>query len=177
VLRLKSDCRPTMEMLGHDVALISGCGGRGRMEYAVTMEGKLLWKQSVPDPLWPYYERAANASRFAVQHVSQRGGDGINEDNLGAGEAEVFDVATGERMFATSLQPLYSTRHTVALAPDGRRLALLRQGALEVYELPPVKQAAGPRVELAGAPNATSGDAGGANSSGGTAPGTTAAAK
>jgi len=154
VLRLKSECRPAMEMLGHDVALISGCGGHGRMEYAVNMEGKLLWKQTVPDPLWPYYERAANASRFAVQHVSQRSGDGINEDNLGAGEAEVFDVATGERMFATSLQPLYSTRHTVALAPDGRRLALLRQGALEIYELPPVKEVAGAQLQTAAVPAA-----------------------
>jgi hypothetical protein len=159
VLRLKSECRPTMEMLGHDVAMISACSAHGRMEYGVTTEGKLLWKQNVPDPLWPYYERAANASRFAVQHVSRRGGDGINDDNLGAGEAEVFDVATGERMFATTLEPLYATRHTVALSPDGRRLALLRQGALEVYELPPVREAASPKVETAAVPAVSSSSA------------------
>jgi hypothetical protein len=138
VLRLRSECRPGMVMLGHDVALVSGCTSRGLVEYGVTVEGKTLWKQNVDEPLWPYYERAGNGSRFAVQRVSNRHGNGVNEDNLGAGEAEVFDVATGERMFAVPLAPLYSTRHTVALSPDGTRVALLSQGQLEVYELPPV---------------------------------------
>jgi hypothetical protein len=138
VLKLKSECHPGMVMLGHDTALVSGCTMKGLVEYGVTVQGKTLWRQNVDEPIWPYYERAANGSRFAVQRLSSRHGSGVNEDNLSAGEAEVFDVASGERMLAVPLAPLYSTRHTVALAPDGMRVALLRQGELEIYELPPI---------------------------------------
>jgi hypothetical protein len=95
----------------------------------------------VEEPKWPFYERAANGSRFAMQKVTR-----LDEDSPTSGEAEVFDVTTGQRMFAVPIEPLYSTRSTVALAPDGLRVALLRDGALEIFELPPVPVAALPQT-------------------------------
>lgn len=160
VLRLKSDCRPSMEMLGHDVVMVSGCTSRGVVEYGVSLEGNTLWKRNADQPLWPDYERAANGRRFAVQRVTTRHSHGISEDEPNVGEAEVFDVATGERMFAVPLEPLYSTRHAVALTADGMQVALLRRGALEVYALPPIKQPVLLRAEAGGVPG-SNGMAGG----------------
>jgi len=147
VLKVKSDCRPTSVMLRHDVAMVGACKTRGLVEYGITLDGKILWKQEVEEPKWPFYERAANGSRFAMQKVTR-----LDEDSPTSGEAEVFDVATGQRMFAVPLQPLYSSRSTVALAPDGLRVALLRDGALEIFDLPPVPIA--PAVPMSPSKNA-----------------------
>jgi hypothetical protein len=43
-------------------------------------------------------------------------------------------------VFTRALEPLYGAFRTVALSADGRKVALLRKGALEVYELPPVEE-------------------------------------
>jgi hypothetical protein len=34
--------------------------------------------------------------------------------------------------------PILSAGHNYALSADGRRFAILREGAIEVYDLPPV---------------------------------------
>lgn len=144
VLNVKSECRPSVLMLRHDVALVGVCTSHGGVEYGVTVEGKVLWKVKVEQPVWPYYERAADGSRFAVQRLVARhvhGAGGVAEDNLNAGMVEVYDVTTGARVFETALEPLYSTSHAVALSPNGTRLAVLRHGAVEVYDLPASKDA------------------------------------
>jgi hypothetical protein len=58
---------------------------------------------------------------------------------MGAGQVQVYDVETGAEAFSTVLKPLYATMHAVALSDDGMRLAAVRDGALEVYDLPAVR--------------------------------------
>ncbi len=68
-------------------------------------------------------------------HPLDRSGQrGVDKETV-----EVFEVGSGKQVFALEWRP---GRHPsdVALSPDGLRLALIRGGFLEVYDLPPLAQ-------------------------------------
>ncbi len=143
LLKLKSECRPATNMLRQDVLLVTACQGNGDEFYAVNTAGALLWKEQTETGSLPDYVVSGDGKRFAVQSV----GSGpvplsINpgEDDFARGLVQVFDVDTGIRVFVTVLEPLYGAYRTVALSSDGRKLAVLRKGALEVFLLPPLAE-------------------------------------
>ncbi len=138
---LTSDCVPSLTMLGHDVVMVATCKDMGERLYGLrTTDGELLWKRGEGNWPWPDVVRTAQGNRFAVQSVSLPRffgiHDSLDEGDMEAGRVQVYDVATGVEAFSTVLKPLYSTTHEVALSGDGMRLAAVRDGALEVYDLP-----------------------------------------
>jgi hypothetical protein len=146
--RFKSDCRPSTRSLRRDVMLVTGCRNGSVEEYAISTTGELLWKQKAEGGALPDFAFSADGKRFAQQTVGGKAvgtsavvaSEGLTEDDFASGLVQVFDVDTGARVFATALEPLYAAYRTVALSPDGLRLAVLRKGALEVYALPPLQE-------------------------------------
>jgi hypothetical protein len=56
----------------------------------------------------------------------------------------VFDTETGKLQLVKNATPALSAGHNYALTADGSRFAILRDGALEVYDLPPAPPASAP---------------------------------
>jgi hypothetical protein len=144
LMALVSDCKPRLTMLGHDVVMVAACKDFGEHVFGVrTTDATLLWKHAEGNWPWPDVVRTAKGNRFAVQCVGLHRGeslfDSLDENDMGAGQVQVFDVDTGAEAFSTVLKPLYATMHAVALSDDGMRLAAVRDGALEVYDLPAVR--------------------------------------
>jgi hypothetical protein len=152
LLEVGSDCAPPLTMLGHDVAMVGICRQSQERVFGVRMDGTILWRQKDVRWTWPYMARTEAGNRFAVESVkvSWSAGpyDSLDERDMTAGKVEVYDVETGAEAFSTLLTPLYSTLHEVALSPDGMRLAAVRDGCLEVYDLPPVRKAAEPKADV-----------------------------
>lgn len=48
----------------------------------------------------------------------------------------VYEVATGQKMFATDVSPMPKLGGSCALSQDGRRLAILKDGEVEIIDLP-----------------------------------------
>jgi hypothetical protein len=63
--------------------------------------------------------------------------DPIDETNIVNQMVGVFDTQTGQLRLVKNATPILSAGQNYALSPDGLRFAVLRDGAIEVYDLPP----------------------------------------
>lgn len=147
LFKLHSDCHPSASFPRQDVVLIASCKAGRPWNTAINLDGKILWQQAATTGALAYYSTSNDGTRLAVQSV---GTDAATEDVLPTdddfqrGTVQVFDVDTGARVFSTVLEPLYAANHTAALSPNGLRLSILRKGALEIYDLPPLEKAGPP---------------------------------
>jgi hypothetical protein len=48
----------------------------------------------------------------------------------------VFDAATGDIVLVSPLSPILDSGGNVAISPSGRRVAILNDGAIQIFDLP-----------------------------------------
>jgi len=140
----KSACDPTVTTLSDTVALAVGCIG-GSNDHSVTaysMNGSILWQDRWQSRyIWPTFEFAENGSRFAYGSLEVNHSigtmDPFGEDDVVAQMVGVFDTDTGKLELVKTATPILSAGHNYALSADGSRFAILRNDAIEVYDLPP----------------------------------------
>jgi hypothetical protein len=141
---VKSACTPTLLTLSDNVALTVGCFG-GTSDHAITAfstKGGILWQDRwAPKYIWPTFEFAENGTRFAYGslQINHAVGtmDPFSDSDVVAQMVGVFDTETGKLELVKTASPVLSAGHNFALTTDGCRFAILREGAIEVYELPP----------------------------------------
>jgi hypothetical protein len=144
---VESSCQPTEEPVSHDVTLIFSCprSGNDHLVSAINLDGKLLWQQRWDARyIWPTFQLTQNGSRFAYSslEVSRPVGpmDPVDQDSILKQMVGVFDTASGKLLLVKNATPILSAGQNYALSPDGTRFVILRDGALEVYNLPPVSE-------------------------------------
>lgn len=145
VTQLKSACDPSVITLSENVAIASLCpaGSGDHLVTAFSLQGTPLWQDRwEPRYIWPTFEFAENGSRFAYGSLQLNHAigtmDPFGEDDVVAQMVGVFDTDTGKLALVKNATPLLSSGHNYALSADGSRFAILREGAIEVYDLPPV---------------------------------------
>jgi hypothetical protein len=116
--------------------------GNDHIVHAVDTAGKALWQQRWESRyIWPTFQLAQDGSRFAYSSLqvshSVSAMDPVDESNIQSQMVGVFDTATGQLRLAKDASPILSAGQNYALSPDGSRFAILRKGAIEVYDLPP----------------------------------------
>ena len=148
--QVQSTCMPLEEFLTDDKLLVSTCGLSGeRRLAAMTTAGQLLWQdEDAATSVWPVVTRSAAGTRFveetlAAAHVISAAAPLDSEDIKGQA-VRVIDVATGELLLESAASPVFDAGGNVALSPSGRRAAVLRGGALEVFDLPANEDTASP---------------------------------
>jgi hypothetical protein len=144
-----SFCRPQVQPLSESVVLVNWCAqaGDGRPVFAVNLAGKELWHDTWQQKyVWPFYDFAQNGSRFAYESVEINVPMSVvtstlDQDEIAGQMVGVYDTETGKLVMVRDVSPVLTAGQNVALSPDGRRFAVLRHGAIEVYDLPPVSAA------------------------------------
>jgi hypothetical protein len=148
---VKSACTPMVQALSKSAVMTVGCYG-GTSDRAVTVmsaEGKLLWQDRwQPRYIWPTFEFAENGTRFAYGSLQLNHTigtmDPFGDEDVQGQMVGVFDTETGKLQLVKNATPALSAGHNYALTADGSRFAILRDGALEVYDLPPAPPASAP---------------------------------
>lgn len=138
-----STCTPRETFLSATALMIASCGPDTPALYldAWTIDGKKLW-QGRRDGLttWPTFSMALNGSRFAVgllrvnEPISTP--DSLTDGQVRGQIVQVFDTQTGTLLLSTDASPVLSAGQNFALSPDGKRIAILRNGAIDVYGIP-----------------------------------------
>lgn len=149
-----SFCRPQVQPLNDTAALVTWCSQQeaDRPVFAVNLAGKELWQDTWQQKyVWPYFDFAENGSRFAYESVETNGsmsvvGSTLDLDEIVGQMVGVYDTETGKLVLVKDVSPHLTAGQNVALSPDGRRFAVLRNGAIEIYDLPPVTAASAPAV-------------------------------
>ncbi|HYK37896.1 hypothetical protein [Alloacidobacterium sp.] len=144
ITQVESACHPTEETMSSNVTLVMTCprSGDDHQVFAVTLDGRTLWQQRWESRyIWPTFQLTQDGSRFAYSslQVNHPVGimDPIDETNIANQMVGVFDTQTGQLRLVKNATPILSAGQNYALSPDGLRFAVLRQGAIEVYDLPP----------------------------------------
>lgn len=146
MLQVVSPCEPSAEPLSANITLVDGCstpGGYHKVE-AVTLTGRVLWQQNWSNKyIWPTFTFSADGRRFAFGSTqlthSPATLDPVDETDIVNQMVGVFDTATGKLQLVETATPIISAGQNYALSDDGRRFAILREGAIEVYDLPPAE--------------------------------------
>ena len=152
--KVVSDCAPRAQVLSRDVVLTIGCpvdGSNGNTVAAFKVGGGALWQDKWSSRyIWPTFAYAQNGSRFAYESMQANreigAMDSFGETDIVGQPVGVFDTDTGKLVLVTYADPIMSEGQNYALSADGRRFAVLRNGAIEVFNLPPVGKEAGKQV-------------------------------
>jgi len=122
---------------------------------AFTLTGHRLWRQRWPNlRSYPEIARSEDNRRFGVSTVRVEPDAApvpqpedeqdnplqpfIAQRDVFRQEIQVFDTASGNSVLSISVTPAVTTGQNFSLSSDGRRLALLRASALELFDLPPM---------------------------------------
>jgi hypothetical protein len=149
VAEVKSSCAPTLMTLSDSVALTVACppkGGNDHLVSAISLKGDVLWQDRWKQRyIWPTFDYAEDGSRFAYGSLQINRDIGsmdfFGQEDVVAQMVGVFDTQSGKLELAKDASPVLSAGHNYALSSNGRRFAILREGAIEIYDLPPVAAA------------------------------------
>jgi hypothetical protein len=141
--RVASQCTPHENFLNQKALVIESCGLKQGDIFldAWTTDGKKLWTGRRDGHLvWPTFAYSRKGDRFALSmlHVSHIIDllDSLNDEDVREQVVQVFDSATGALLMATNASPILTAGQNFALSDDGERLAVLREGAIEIYNVP-----------------------------------------
>ena len=153
--RVRSHTVPVVLYPTENTLLIGRCAKSG-CSYGVTaftLTGHRLWRQHWPGlRSYPEISRSEDSSRFVVSTLrvdTTNANQGPLDDDdpfkiqfaqhdVLRQDIQVFETASGNSVFEVSISPAVVTGQNVSLSPDGRRLALLRGPALQLFDLRPV---------------------------------------
>jgi hypothetical protein len=138
-----STCTPRENFVSSNVFVIESCGPKSPDLYldAWSINGKNLWRgRRDGHNVLPVYASARNGSRFAVatlltNHYTNLV-DSLNREDVKEQAVQVMDTQTGQVLMTIDASPIISAGQNFALSPDGSHLAVLRNGAIEIYAIP-----------------------------------------
>lgn len=140
---VESTCEPDDNFLSEQEILAIGCGPNGESDLvALTAAGRTLWRTQGPaTEVWPQLAVAANGSRIAWETLDTTHPiytfEPIEADEVKEQSVTIFDAANGDIALVSPVSPILDAGGNVAISPSGRRVALLNDGAIQVFELPP----------------------------------------
>ena len=141
--RVASTCTPHENFLNPKALFIESCGPKSPDIFldAWTTDGKKLWNGHREGHLvWPTFAYSRAGDRFAVSllHVTHAvdSADSLSDEDVREQVVQVFDSATGTLLMATTVSPILTAGQNFALSADGEHLAVLRNGAIEIYQVP-----------------------------------------
>ena len=137
-----SACMPNDNFVSQNEIFIAGCNSAGDGKLmAMTTDGKMLWAAQAPSTeVWPQLTVAPNGSRlaWATLDISHPVDAFAPMDSVDVKEQSVtvFNSANGDIVLVTPLSPILDSGGNVAISPSGRRVAILNDGAIQVFDLP-----------------------------------------
>jgi hypothetical protein len=157
--KVASTCTPRENFLSQKALIIESCGPKSPDIFldAWSTDGKKLWSGHREGHLvWPTFAFSRMGNRFAVSllrvsHVIDLADSLIDED-VREQVVQVFDTETGALLMTTTASPILTAGQNFALSADGDRLAVLRDGAIEIDKVLPSPPVATPLVKAASEP-------------------------
>jgi len=144
VADLASSCHPNENPVNDKTVFVSLCpnGSSNHIFEAISLDGKTLWSYKWDSHfIWPTMAAADNGQRvaFSTLRVARplSSIDPFDESELQGQRIEVLDVESGRLDLTEFATPMLSGGQNYTLSPDGNRFAVLRENAIEIYDLPP----------------------------------------
>lgn len=138
-----SSCRPTPLMVSRSEFIAFGCrGGQDRRSIGgFNLRGEQMWEQMFTESYTrPELSLPETGGRFAlgrmVTAVPVDGSMALGASEVSAEQVQVYQTESGRVLLNLSLTPVLLAGGNFSMAPDGSALAVINNGAVEVYGLP-----------------------------------------
>lgn len=140
--RVNSTCSPNFDFVSQRELLVTACDGSGGHRLvALSTEGRRLWEDSSsPQAIWPMLVMAGDGSRLvretlAVNHAVNAYSP-LDAEDIKGQLVRVIDAANGKVALEAPASPALDAGGNVAISRDGRRVAVINDGTVEVFDLP-----------------------------------------
>jgi hypothetical protein len=142
--KIQSSCRPRLQMTSRSEFVALTCmGSDDRIKLAsYGLDGVETWEETVGNTGSPSFAFAPAAARFAISGsdanystpsaVPGPGDEGARQ------EVRVYQNASGDLLLRVDCTPAFKTAENFDLSADGMLAAVVRNGAISVYKLPPL---------------------------------------
>jgi hypothetical protein len=135
---ISSACAPTVWFLNTDTVMSVRCRPSSeKLATVLSLDGKLLWERK-----WPSRELATtilsapDGSRFAHSTLTTGGASLSSMSDISGQRIEVYSTTTGRPLLTVPAFPVYDAGGNFAFSPDGKRFAVIHEGAIKIYDLP-----------------------------------------
>jgi hypothetical protein len=137
-----SVCAPRLDFISPKEYAATVCSSSGGPWFvAMTLDGRLLWQK--PDSattIWPLLLVSKSGTRLVRETVQATHAVNatapLSPDDLIRQNVTVMDAATGKESLRAQASPIYDAGGNVAISPSGRRVAILRDGGVQIFDLP-----------------------------------------
>jgi hypothetical protein len=141
--KIDSVCMPLLNFLSPSEVLATTCSSDGDPQLiAFGLNGKRLWHNDSPNAgVWPVLVTNANGTRIARETLLT--GHPVNamapleSEDVKGQDVQIIDAATGKMVLRAAASPAFDVGGNVAISPSGRRVAVLMDNKLQIFELPP----------------------------------------
>lgn len=140
--RVVSQCTPRMEFVSDRELLATTCRPEGGFGLTgIATGGQLLWQDSTSGyTVWPILRRSETGLRFLRETLAVTREIGaywaLDRTDVKAQRVRVFNAADGTVAFEATADPVLDAGGNAAISPSGRRVALLSNGKIQVFNLP-----------------------------------------
>jgi len=148
--RVESSCSPVFDFISQSELLVTGCTAWGGTRLvALTTDGRRLWEEvATNSEVWPKNVMSPDGSRlvFETLAVSRpvNAYNPIDSADVKGQLVRIINAADGNVALEATARPSLDAGGNVALSPTGRRAAILIDGAIQVFDLPPAPVLPGP---------------------------------
>jgi hypothetical protein len=142
VAHVDSSCAPTADYLSQQELLLATCDPGGGRLVTVSTGGDHLWEvRRTSNVMLPLLVTAQNGSRMAreilvLKQIAKHYRHVIGAKEVIGQKVTVTNTANGKIMLEAPLTPMLDGGGNVAISPSGRRVAILNNGAIQIFELP-----------------------------------------
>ncbi len=140
-----TSCIPRSYFISRSEFVAFGCrASEDRQQFSeFDLRGRQGWISNTPGQVFaPSIDPAPAAGRFAYSHIAITGAyfdsQNVSEAELGAQEVTVYQNHDGRTLLRLLPSPLQRTGQNFDLSPDGMQIVILRDGNIELYNLPPL---------------------------------------
>ena len=149
-----SSCHPIPFLVSRSEFVAFGCrGGKDpRALGGFNLRGEEMWEQTFTESFTaPSFSFAPAAGRFALSRLTTNSPVDPEQEILTGFQAQtvtVYQTESGRQIFSINTNPILRASENFALSPTGEEIAVVNNGAIEIYGLPAlnVKDRAGIRL-------------------------------
>ncbi len=141
-----SSCVPRLQLLSGSEYLAITCRGTDDNVLVASygFDGKETWEEPMGQLGPPSFAFAPEAGRFAMSRTTDAVAAATTSANSQGTperqEIRVYQNASGDMLLHVDCQPVMKSGQNFDLAPDGMAAAVVRNGAIAIYKLPPLSK-------------------------------------
>lgn len=140
--KVDSVCSPQLDFISPTEFLATTCGSSGEPRLvAMSTAGHRLWEDpSVGPSVWPLLISAPDGSRVARESLlathSVNAAAPLGTEDIKGQDVQILDAASGKVVLRAAASPILDAGGNVAISPSSRRVAVLMEGGIQVFDLP-----------------------------------------